>query len=291
MENIPMDSSLIQLTDKIKDTYSLRKRYKKKFGTLPDLRTPVTYNEKIQWIKLNCRIPLYTLLADKYAVRAYVAERVGEEHLVELYDVFDHWDIDFDALPESFVLRATHGCKWNIICKDKNTLDVDEAKRKMRKWFNSNFYAQHHEWQYKHIPPRFVCEKYLEDESGHLTDYKFICVGGEPLFLSAQRDRDNDKGYRYFNSEWQLLPFDQGIAPKWDSLPRPDGLEKMFDIARALSSGLPMVRVDLYNVYGKIIFGEMTLTPGNGFRGFRPSEYDKTLGDMINLEGFKNLMA
>jgi hypothetical protein len=263
----------------------LKKQYKRKTGRQLDLNNPQTYCEKVQWEKLYNRDPLRARLADKYAVREYVASHVGEEYLIPLLGVWeDSRDIDFDALPKEFVLKCNHGCSWNIIVKDKAKLNISKARRKLNHWMSLDLSSLAFEMHYTDIPRKIIAEKYLESatEAGGLRDYKFYCFNGEPRFVKLVAERPNFR-INWYDLNWVLQPFNNIYEAIPYPVEKPDNLPAMTEIARKLSKGFPHVRVDLYSVGGKIYFGEMTFTAGSGYELFYPDEYNRILGDMYTL--------
>lgn len=263
------------------------RQFRAAYGHDPDLERPRLFDEKIQWYKLFYRRPLMTELADKVRVRAHVAER-GLGHLLnDLYGVWERADqIPFEALPPAFVLKANHGCGWNILVRDKRQLDPAAARAKLSHWLGLNYFDRGREWAYKHIPPRILCERYLENaEYGELIDYKFYCYGGEPQVVFVCCGRFGPGGVRYdaYDMDWRRLPVAKGKPAAGLDLPRPANLEEMRAAARALSAGFPFLRVDLYSIEGRITFGELTFYPDNGKVPFRPEAYNRTFGDLMQL--------
>ena len=254
------------------------------FGRPLHLNPPVTFNEKIQWLKLYGSTEMCTSLVDKFAVREYVALRIGSQYLNELYGLFDHeTDIDFDSLPQKFVLKATHGSGWNILCRDKSQFDVDDARKRLKKWLESNFYRVSRELNYKKIPPRIICERFLEDENKNLLDYKFFCFDGRVEVIQMDFDRYMDHTRNMYDRNWDLCPFIFIYPNNSLKLKRPENLEKMIEIAETLAGEMPFVRVDLYNLSSKIYFGEMTFTPESGLGKFEPAEWDYKLGTYLPI--------
>lgn len=254
-----------------------------------DLDNPKTINEKIQWIKLYDSTPLKTQLSDKYEVRNWVKEKIGEEHLIPLLGVWDRFeDIDFNTLPDQFVLKANHGCGWNIIVRDKQNFDVEDARKKFCLWLGKNYAYQGFEFHYKKIVPKIIAEQYMEFD-GQLKDYKFLCTNGSIRYIWVDIDRYGDHRRTVFNTEWEEQDFSIAYPRAENSIPKPDNFEKMKELATVLCQGFVLVRVDLYNVQGKIYFGEMTFTPGNGKMNYDPPEFDEILGDMIKLPDVKIL--
>ena len=254
-----------------------------------DLDNPKTFNQKIQWLKLYDSTPLKTKLADKYEVRSWVKETIGEDYLIPLLGVWDRFeDIDFNTLPNQFVLKANHGCGWNIIVQDKQKFDVEDARKKFRIWMGKNYAYQGFELHYKDIVPKIIAEQYIEGFEGQLNDYKFICTNGNIQYIWVDTDRYGDHQRTIFNTDWEKQDFRIRIGnTAINNIPKPDNFDKMKELATVLCKGFAIVRVDFYNVQGKIYFGEMTFTPGNGKMKIDPPEYDAILGDMINLPNSK----
>jgi len=267
------------------DRYIQATQFREKFGRDLDLEIPVTFNEKIHWLMLNYRIPEMTRLADKHEVRAYVAARVGDWLLNDLYGVWeDPADVDFDRLPESFVLKVTSGSGQNILCRSKSLLNVEQARVQLRDWMRRNEYWVGREWAYKNIKPKIICEKYLMDEEGHIPcDYKLFCFHGEPRFVQVDTDRFSNHCRDLFDLRWEVLPFSYSYPPSGVQVPRPQCLETMVSIARTLSEGFPFVRVDLYSTHERVVFGEMTWYPEGGLGRFNPEAYDVEIGKLLML--------
>ena len=249
------------------------------------LNPPVTFTEKIQWLKLFGSGEKLSSLVDKYAVREYVTSRVGAQYLNKLYGVYTHeFEIDFDSLPEKFVLKATHGSGWNIFCRDKRQFDSKAARRQLRKWLGMNYYRACREPNYKHVPPRIVCEHFLEDEKQKsLLDYKFFCFHGRVQIVQVDFDRFTNHTRNMYDRDWALCPFMFLYPNNPLKLKRPENFEKMIEVAEALADGIPFVRVDLYNVASEILFGELTFTPGSGLEPFSPVEWDYRVGAYLQL--------
>lgn len=268
----------------------LKKWYKKRTGRELNLENPKSFNEKIQWLKLYDNSPLKTKLADKYLVREWIKENLGEEYLIPLLGVYDSFDeIDFDKLPDKFVLKANHGCAWNIIVKDKQKFDKKKAKKKFDKWMKRNYALKAgFEMQYKDIPPKIVAEAFIQDSKGELNDYKVLCFNGEPKFIWIDQGRFSNRTENIYDTKWNLQPFLLTYENSKEEVPPPKNLETMIEFARKLSKDFALVRVDFYNVDGKIYFGEMTFTSASGVDVFKPAEYDLKLGEMLELPKSKN---
>ena len=250
-----------------------------------NLENPRTFNEKIQWLKLYDSTPLKTKLVDKYLVREWVAEKIGEEYLIPLLGVWDSFDdIDFNTLPEQFVLKTNHGSGWNIIVKNKQNLDLDAAKKKFDDWMSRNFGLKASmELQYVNIVPKIIAEQYIANTNGELSDYKFLCFNGEMRYVWIDIDRFTNHCRNIYNLDWERQAFSVGYPASARNIAPPQNFEKMKQLTQKLCEGFPHVRVDFYNVDGKIYFGEMTFTSGNGGETFSPKEYNLILGDMITL--------
>jgi hypothetical protein len=262
--------------------------HKRKGGTGKlNIRHPVTFSDKIVWLKLYHDIPNGHVMVDKYLVRQLVADRIGPDYLVPL---LGHWqdanDIDFDALPDRFVAKASHGSGWNIVCEDRSRLDIPQARRTLNKWLAMNYYWFGRERPYRNCPPCIVVEKHLGDLApGDVRDYKFFCFGGEPRYVQVDVDRYGDHRQAFYDMEWNKHRFRQLYPAFEGTMERPADLEEMQSVARKLSAGLPFARIDLFNHAGRVWFGEITFHPHGGFAPFFPPEYDIRLGHELRLPG------
>ncbi len=254
-------------------------------GRFPDLEHPKTYNEKLSWLKLHARRPEYTMMVDKYDAKEYVKGIIGEEYIIPSYGVWDQFDdIDFDTLPDQFVLKTTHDSGWVIICKDKSKFDKKAARKKVAESMKRNLYNTHREYPYKDLKPRVIIEKLMvETGSNSLKDYKFFCFDGAVKMLFIATDRPLDTRFDFFDREFNHLPFKQGHPLASKPIEKPEGFEEMIAIAEKLSKGIPHVRVDLYNINGKIYFGELTFFHFGGTVPFKPKEWDYKIGEWLNL--------
>lgn len=256
-------------------------------GKKLDLENPVTFNEKLQWLKLYNRNPMYTSMVDKHEAKKYVADIIGEEHIIPTLGVYDSVeDIDFDSLPNQFVLKCTHDSGGIVICQDKTQLNKKEAIKKLRKGLKSNFYWTNREWPYKNVIPRIIAEKYMTDGDGELRDYKFFCFDGVPrvMFIASDRfNKEEETKFDFFDMEFNHLPFRNGHPNATKPIERPAGFDEMKMLASKLSKGIPQVRVDFYDINGQIYFGEMTFFHWSGFVKFDPVEWDYKMGEMIEL--------
>lgn len=271
------------------DEEYIRKRFHAAFKYDLDLDNPKTFNEKLQWLKLNDRKDIYTTMVDKYAVKQYVAERIGEEHIIPTLGIWDKFeDIDFDSLPNQFVLKCTHDSGGLSICKDKKTYNFKKAKKKIEFSLKRNFYYVGREWPYKNVPKKIIAEKYMEDEAnkGDLSDYKIHCFNGEPKVIQVIRDRFSKTGMvnDHYYPSWEKLDLRRGHHHSGDVvIPRPQEMDKILELAGKLSQGMPYLRVDFYIVNHQIYFGELTFFPANGFNPFNPEKWDRIFGDWIEL--------
>lgn len=264
------------------DREFLEMMYKKQTGFTLSLDNPVRFTEKVQWLKLYNRNPIYHICADKFAVREYIESKGYGDLLNELYaHVYSTDELDIDSLPENFVVKAAHNSGMNYICTDKNSVNWKSKKRVFALWLKMNLYLDGREWVYKDLKPSLVVEKYLEDDSGYLRDYKISCVDGKPIFIQVDQERYAKHRQAYYSTDWKKFEFRKGVETC--DTKKPENLEKMLAIAEDLSKGFPFLRVDLYNCNGKIYFGELTFYPGGGFSTFDPDEYDFKFGSMINL--------
>lgn len=266
------------------ETY-IRIRFFIKYGRLLNLKNPDTFFAKINWLKLNQKGARFTKIVDKYEVRNHIKEKIGPEYLIELLGVYNSAEtVDFQKLPDAFVLKPTHGSDWVLLCKDKGDLDITAAKKTMQTWLKSNYYKMWGEYIYKDVPPRIVCEKMLTNLDGStIVDYKIYCFNGVPKFIHTDKDKYKNHTLDYYDLEWNRLPFGLLFPRSKDGIPKPKSLQKMIEIATTLSEDFKFVRVDLYEVNGRIYFGELTFYPCNGFGNFYPPSMDYELGKLINL--------
>ncbi|GAA4882774.1 ATP-grasp fold amidoligase family protein [Flaviramulus aquimarinus] len=272
------------------DEAYIKSTYKKRFGREINLKNPKTYTEKLQWLKLFYRNEKMPICTDKYEVHEYLT-KLGYKHLLnDIIGVYENAnDIDFDALPNRFVAKTTHGCASNIICRDKSELDWDKWKEIMNSWLKLNLYAFGREWNYKDIPPRIIIEELIDHSP--LIDYKFMCFNGEPKYLQINNDFEGVHYVDFYDIEWNRVDFTYNKYTKSNHvLPRPEQFEEMKALAKELSAPFPYVRVDFYNPPNKIIFGELTYFPGSGLLPLVPvkNNYDEILGSKLNLPKANN---
>ena len=273
---------------KLDDETFLRKAFRLNMGYELDLENPKTYNEKLQWLKLYDRKSEYTMMVDKYLVRDYIAKEIGEEYLIPLLGVWDNADdIDFDALPEQFVLKCNHNSGVGMcICTDKSKLNIAKVKAELTKGLKQDYYLANREWPYKNVPRKIIAEQYMVDESGYeLKDYKFFCFNGQVKAMFIAKDRQKvgeETKFDFFDENFNHLPFTNGHPNAKPPYFKPDKFEEMKALAERLSQNIPHVRVDFYNINGKIYFGELTFFHWSGMVAFDPEEWDYKLGEWIN---------
>lgn len=289
------------LLDWMPDAPYLRLAYHSRIGKKLNLKDPHTFNEKLQWLKLYDRKPEYTMMVDKYKVREYIADMLGEEYLIPLLGVWDDPDeIDFDALPNQFVLKCNHNSGLGMcICTDKSKLDIENVKEELRKGLAQDYYLSGREWSYKDVPRKIICEKYMIDHSSQkmsdnenkknsnnsLNDYKFMCFNGKVLCSFVCSDRFSDDGLKvtFFDRDWNVLQFERHYPKSQTPILKPLNYEKMINFSEKLAEGIPFVRIDFYEIDQKLYFGEITFFPGSGFEEFTPDSADEELGSWIKL--------
>ena len=267
------------------DELYIKLRFFSGMRKFPDLKHPRTYNEKLQWLKLNDKHKEYTQLVDKYAVKEYLETRDWGGRIIPTLGVWDRFDdIDFAKLPNQFVLKTTHDSGGIVIVKDKDKMDMGKAREKLEKSLKRKYFLMSREYPYKDVKPRIIAEKFMVDESGtELKDYKFFCFNGEVKFLFVATDRPFDTRFDFFDADFNHLPFKQGHPWAKKEIKKPANFEEMKQAAAALSKGMPHVRVDLYNINGEIYFGELTFFHFSGVVPFEPAEWDEKIGEYLKL--------
>lgn len=257
-------------------------------GKKLNLVNPKDFNAKIEWYKVFFRPKILTQLADKYEVRSYVEKKIGKQYLNELYAVYNNAnEIDFESLPNQFVIKANHTNTHNLIIKDKKNINKEKIIKQFNNWLSKNqYYKRGQEWAYKDIKPKIVIEKFLkEKDRDTLIDYKFYCFNGKPKFIDVHLDRIDDHKQGCFDLDFNLLPF--GKSKNYNKISsdieKPSNLSEMILLAEKLADKLPFVRVDFYSIDGKTIFGEMTFYPADARKEFYPDEYNLIIGDYLKL--------
>lgn len=283
--------SLRFLPDKIYVNLYFRLRLHRKI----DWNNPRHLNDKLQWLKFNYRFPLQSIVSDKYFVRDYVKDKIGEEYLIPLYGNWMNFnDINFDELPEQFVLKCNHDSGGLAICKDKNTFDIHKARKKINHSLKQNFYYIGREYQYKNIIPRIICEQFISDDGNVPMDYKIYCFNGKPdviLVCKGRFKNDSHKAeYLYFDQDWNFLPLNYGDDKLTNvNISKPENFNEMLEIAKKLSEDFVFARIDLYNIKGKIYFGEITLSPNSGFDPDITEETDLMFGEKLDIPYWENI--
>jgi hypothetical protein len=262
--------------------------YRATLGKKMQWKAPKTFNEKLQWLKLYDRNPVYTTMVDKFEAKQFAAQLIGEQYVVPLlagpWERFDQ--IDFDALPDQFVLKTTHDCGGVFICKDKSSLDRQAAKEFLEKHLKRDYYSTGREWPYKNVKPRIFAEAFLAELEDDLRDYKFFCFDGVPklMFIASERQsKEQETKFDFFDMDFNHLPIINGHPNSPNPISRPENFEKMKELAAVLSKGIPHLRVDFYECSGRLYLGEMTFSHWGGLVPFEPEEWDEKLGSWIKL--------
>lgn len=289
------DTLVVKLGFLFSDKVYLSLRYRLKMGRWINWKNPVTYNEKLQWLKVYNRRDEYTRMVDKHDVKDHVSSLIGDEYVIPTLAVWDSVDdIDFDLLPDQFVLKTTHsgGNTGVVICKDKKSFDREAAKAKLSRSLKHDIYASFREWPYKNVRPRIIAEKYMTDNiHPDLLDYKFYCFDGVPKVLVVATGRNVDLCFDYYDMDFNHLPFSQGGPNSTSPVERPRNLDKMIELAAVLSAGMPHVRIDLFDVGSRVYFGEYTFFDSSGMAKFDPEEWDYNFGGYIKLPGCKETVS
>lgn len=267
------------------DKIYLKMLYKLKMGRKLNLNNPQTFNEKMQWLKLYDRKPEYTKMVDKYEAKKYVSEIIGEEYIIPTLGIYDTFEeINFEKLPNQFVIKCTHDSGGNVICKDKEKFCYGFAKKKIKKYLKRNYYDVSKEWPYKNVRPRIIIEKYMATkEQPELIDYKFFCFGGKVKIILVCSERSKKLKETWFDTEWNYINLKEGFCETDKSIKKPTNLKLMIELSEKLSKKIAFVRIDFYEINEKIYFSEITFFPKSGYEQFEPKEYNNILGDMIKL--------
>ena len=286
--------ALKRIAKMVSDKIQLSLLHKVYTGNLVNWENPQTFTEKLQWLKVYNRRPEYTQMVDKYAVKDYVANIIGEEYIIPTLGVWDKPEnIDWNSLPSQYVLKTTHGGGSNgvWICKDKSTFNKEQCMKEIRRSLKSDLYRAFREWPYKDVPKRIIAEKFMSENSNDktskdLADYKFYCFDGEPKYCQVIRDRNTNETIDFYDMDWNHMPF-VGLNPVTrnglNPVAKPLYLDSMISICKKLAKDIPFSRIDLYVINDKVYFGEITFYPASGFGVFTPREYNEILGKMIKL--------
>lgn len=269
------------------DELYLRLLYFLRVGKILHLNPPRTFNEKLQWLKLYDRHSEYTKMVDKAAAKEYVAGIIGKEYIIPTLGVWDEFeDIDFDALPNQFVLKCTHDSGGLIVCNNKEKLDIEKAKKKINKSLRKNYFHGTREYPYKNVKPHVLVEKYMEDENEELQDYKLMCFNGKVKcsFVCSERFSSDGLKVTFFDRNWIKMPFYRKYPNSKVTIFKPHSYDKMVELAEKIASKIanPFIRIDFYNIKGQIYFGEITFYPGSGMEPFYPAKWDRIFGDWID---------
>lgn len=281
-----------RLLNWVNDENYLKLLYKTAMKKNLNLDNPQTFNEKLQWLKIHNRNPKYTKMVDKYEAKQYVSSIIGEKYIIPTIGVYNNFDeIDFDKLPNQFVIKCTHDSGGLVICKNKKELNIKEARKKIEKSLKQNFYYFGREWPYKNVKPRIIIEKYMVDESKkELKDYKIFCFNGKAKIIQVDFGRFLEHKRNIYTLDWQLMDLEiQYPSDKNVNIKKPDKLKEMIRLAEILSKDIPHIRVDFYSINGDIYFGELTFFHGSGFEKFNPIYFDKKMGSWLKLPNNKNL--
>ena len=270
------------------DKCCLRILYWARMNKRLNLKKPQSFNEKMQWLKLYDRQSAYPNMVDKYEANKYVADILGEEYVIPTLGVWDRFeDIDFSELPSQFVLKCTHDSGGLVIVRDKSKFNKAAAKLKIERSLKQSFYLHNREWPYKNVKPRIIAEQYMEDQNRNsLCDYKFYCFNGEPkcLYISEGLENHATAKISFLTMDWNFAEFSRSDFQPFTELPlQPKSFDKMVELARKLSAGHTFLRVDMYDISGRVYFSELTFTPCGGFMPFNPEEWDSKLGELLEL--------
>ena len=272
----------------VPDSLYLKVLYRVIMGRKLNLKNPKEYNEKLQWLKLNDRKPEYSTMVDKYEVRGYIGDLLGDKYLIPCLGIYDSVDdIDIDALPDKFVLKCTHDSGSVEICKDKSSFDIEGARHRLSQAMKRNYYATYREWPYKYVKPRIIAEGYLEGDGGDLKDYKVMCFNGEAKIIEVHENRFVEGKVHtqtFYDREWNIVPLTQVETVTVDRPgERPRQLDEILRLSELIAKNMYHARIDWYIEGDKIYFGEITFFDGSGFESFSTPEMERMLGDMINL--------
>lgn len=272
----------------VPDKIYLKWKYRLIIGKKLDLKNPKLLSEKLQWLKLYDRNPIYTKMVDKYEAREYIKDKAGEKYLIPLIGIYDKFDeIDFDKLPNQFVMKCTHDSGGLVICKDKKQLDLKKARKKINKYLKRKYFYVHREWPYKNVKPRIIIEKYMEDSNkSDLIDYKLFCFNGIPkiVLVCSERFLSSNMCKTWFDMNWKLIDMTESGHRVDSTISKPKQLKKMVELSKKLSKNIPFIRVDWYEIGDKLYFGELTFYPASGFEKFEPKEWNKKIGDMLSID-------
>lgn len=285
-----IDANILHKYDSMEDREYLLRMYEAQQGKKLNLDKPQTFNEKMQWLKLYDRRSEYTTMVDKHMAKKYVADKIGEKYVIPTIGVWDDSEqIDFDKLPHQFVMKCNHNSGLGMyICCDKQQLDAEKVRKKLKKGLRQDFYLMGREWPYKDVPRKIIAEEYLADECGQLIDYKVHNFNGEPKFVLVCKDRYKESGLTedFYTTDWKRMDVKRpNVNCSETSVLRPEKLDEILELSRVLSRGIPFLRTDFYIVNGNVYFSELTFFPASGFKKFEPGEWDRIFGEWLELPG------
>ncbi|KNZ42032.1 ATP-grasp fold amidoligase family protein [Acetobacterium bakii] len=268
----------------VPDRFYLKLQYRHYFGKELNLDNPVTFNEKLQWLKLYDRKPEYTQMVDKYEVKNYIKETIGADFLIPLLGVYNNFDdIDFAVLPDQFVLKPNHTSGNVYICRDKSTIDYQQLKSDVDGWLKRQYFWVHREWPYKNVKPRIICEQFISENDTVPDDYKVLCFNGKAKLIEVHSDRFGNHHQDFYNGKWHKMKISQGFNTSDQRLEKPRAFDQMIAMSETLAREMNHVRIDWFIVQDKLYFGEITFFDGAGFEPFDDEENDMLLGNFINL--------
>ena len=278
----------------LKDETFLKIKYRRIMKKRLNLDNPQTFNEKLQWLKLYDRKDIYTTMVDKFEAKKYVANIIGEEYIIPTLGIYEKFeDINFDELPEKFVIKCTHDSGGIVICKDKSKFDLKKARKKINKNLKRNFYYNFREWPYKNVKPRIIVEKYMENPNNkELVDYKLMSFNGKVKcsFVCLNRNSKEGLNVDFYDINWRKMPFERHYKNSNIILEKPQNYDLMIELAEKLTQNTIFLRVDFYEIEGKIYFGELTFYPGAGLEEFKPEKYDKILQKSVEVNGMIEIL-
>lgn len=286
--------SHFKLSKKIDDKKYLEKMYFAKTGQVLNLDKPISFGEKLQWLKLYNRNPIFTIMVDKVLAKDYVANILGDEIIIPTIAIWDDpADINFDKLPNKFVLKCNHNSGLGmVICKDKNSIDKKKVVKELKRGIEEDFYSHGREWPYRGINKKVFAEQYMKNSSDEeLRDYKFYCFNGEPKYCQVICNRSKDETIDFFDLEWHVQEFtglDLPYKPHAAYIDKPNCFDDMIEKARILANDIPFVRIDFYEINNKVYFGEITFFPASGFGRLYPEIWNNKLGELVQLEGINH---
>lgn len=278
--------------NKMDDEKYLKKRYEAFFNKKLNLDNPITFNEKIQWLKLNDRKEEYSIMVDKFKMRDFISKSIGEKYLIPLIGVWDNVDdIDFNSLPDSFVLKTTHDSGGVVICPDKNSLNIKKAKAKLKKHLSKNYFYQDREWPYKNVKPKIIAEKYMVDSSNtELKDFKVFNFNGKSRYIQVDYNRFNGHKKNIYDLQWNLQDFNLNYPRNENMIiPKPLQLEEMIDISELLSKNIPFLRTDFYVSESNLYIGELTFYPSAGLGVFDPEYWNTYFGNLLDISNIQKV--